>query len=90
MITATSVAEYFSCVVYNDVPVISQQKLSADCIEVTLYDQPHNRGNPETLWITENEWKSFSRTLLVPRLHGRRAHVLRNWEQFCQYAVPKE
>jgi hypothetical protein len=80
----------FCCVIYCDVPVLSQRKIAPDTIEVILYDQEQNRGNPATLAVTENEWKSFSRSVLVPRAHGRRAHVLRNWNEYRQYAEPKE
>jgi len=85
-----SPATSFSCVVFRDVPVLSQRKIASGQLELMLYDQARNRGNPETIVVTENDWRSFSRVMLVPRLHGRRAHVLRNWSEYCQYAEPKE
>lgn len=75
--------ENFGFVTYNDRPVLSQHEI-AGMIEITYYDQPQNEI------VSEDDWTLSSKLMLMPRKHGRRAHVLRNWQQYKQYATEKE
>lgn len=88
--SGTMNATSFGFMAYAGEPVLSQRSVGHGLIEVTFYDQPDNRSNPQIQVVTESEWNSFSKRMLMPREHGRRAHVLRNWHQYQQYAREKE
>lgn len=75
--------ENFGFVTYNDKPVLFQHEIATGLIEITYYDQSQEIVN-------EDDWTSSSKLMLMPRKHGRRAHVLRNWDKYKHYATEKE
>ena len=83
--------ESFGFITYNDRPVASQRAAANGCIEVKFYDQPND---PERLdlveIVSEDDWNSFSARVLMPKERGRRAHILRNWREYKEYAIRRE
>lgn len=80
-----TVTENFGFLTYKDEPVFSQRAIAPGLIEVVFYGKSINSEI-----VTEDEWNSFSTPMLMPRVRGRRAHVLRNWHEYKQYAIRRE
>ncbi len=72
--------ETYRLVVYQDRPVLSQRKFDAERLEVIFYDNP---SLPEI--VHENDWKSFSKNVFVPKKLGPRKRVAHNWSKYSKY-----
>ena len=74
--------ETYRLVVFNNRPVLFQRKFDADHLEVVFYDNP---AAPEI--IHENDWKSFSKNVFVPKTLGPRKRVAHNWGKYSKYCT---
>lgn len=70
----------YRLIVFKDRPVLSQRKFDAESIEVIFYDNP---SAPEI--VHENDWKSFAKSVFVPKSLGPRKRVAHNWDKYSNH-----
>lgn len=78
--TTRSVHETYRLVVFKNRPVLSQYKFDEEHLEVTFYDNPSSSEI-----VHENDWKSFSKNVFVPKTLGPRKRVAHNWDKYSKY-----
>ena len=79
MVDNTVTNSKFLMLLYKNKPVQNQKSVWGG-VEVTFY-------NRERLTVSELEWRTHSRKVLVPRTYGSRKDVVKNWHKLGQLVL---